>query len=734
MKRYMYNSYYSIESYFMERRIEDYNLGNYFFNNEILNFYDKHDLDSVSIIKGVEAYLVNRSYRCYMGSYEGQNFCNQLYEAFINDPYKYFDSLLLDEKYAKSFFPFFKNLKISRIMRKVRGEIQRILDNGPKDLNERHLLMKYLKDNIDLDDEKQKGFIGEIIDKGVVPDDFEELAFLSNYVGKWMLRESKNDDIDLIAISANFDGIAKASGFSLDNFFFINSENNSLFGLLKAICHETQHVIQREKKHRLSKDSIKQEDSLAGLVYFENEKFGDFFKNDKNYYFSRSEYDAEVNGIEYTYKLLSFLGKKTLAYDFFKEHKYNSVYEMWQIYKLYLEPICSNGKNEIEKEFAEYASVSMWNKIIKLNINDLKKNPIFQKFYDLEGNLLPFEVMINNDFSEGDNLDYYYDYVFNYIQCGALDNFDMGLNRDVVIKNLYLIYEKVLYRVKSLVNFGTSSMHEINYEFGGHGYVFSTDEIKEIFNAEIIYYFSFLTKITKYLYKYLNITDENLKLNFSIDIDIFFKLFEEIEIGYSKDYEVEGLDSEKTKLFLDENRSDLQPIYNDIKGKEVQRVYRRWFEEIVPINYRKIIVDFDNKKYSLDDLVNNVLPFCASSRDVSKIKIGDEFFDFNEFILSTISKCTNNDEHLNDILILFELMKDNYIKYEEFRHNILEMLNGIISRYKENDIDYYELLKNAYDDVERYYQENKFTHTPVELELQEFSKEVKDVISRSRNM
>lgn len=731
MNKYLF----SIERY-LKKRIDNYNLGDYISNNEIFSFYDKHDLESVSIIKGSEAFLLHYSTDHYRDNYVGQNYSNQLYKAFINDPYKFFDSLLLDEEHSKSFFPFFKNLKISRIMRKVRNEIQRILDNGPKDLNERHLLMKYLKDNIDLDDEKQKGFIKEIIDKGVVPEDFDELSFLSNYVGKWMLMESKNDDIDLIAIPANFDGIDESGGFAFENFFFINSENNSLFGLLRAICHETQHVIQIEKQRRLSKDSIKQEDSLAGLASFESEIFGVFFRKDKNenYFFSRNEYDAEVNGIEYTWKFLSFLGRKTLADDFFDKRRYNTPYEIGQIYKLYLEPICSNGRYEIEKEFAEYASVSMWNEIIKLNSNIVENNPIFQKFYDLEGNQLPFEVMINNDFSEGDNLDYYYDYIFNYIQCGALDNYDMGLNHDAIIKNLFLIYEKVLYRVRSLVSFGTSRMHEISYEFDEVGYKFSSEEIKEIFNAEIIYYFSFLTKMTKYLYKNLNITDENLKLNFSVDIDLFFKLFEKIEIGYSKDYEVEGLDSEKTKLFLDENRSDLQPIYNDIKGKEVQRVYRRWFEEIVPINYRKIIVDFDNKKYSLDDLVNNVLPFCASSRDVSKIKIGDDYFVFNEFLLATISKSTNNDEHLNDILILFELMKDNYIEHGDFRHNILEMLNGIISSYKENDSDYYELLKNAYDDVERYYQENMFTHTPVDLELQEFSKEVKDVISRSRNM
>ncbi|MBR3897767.1 MAG: hypothetical protein IKJ43_00615 [Bacilli bacterium] len=718
----------------LKSHINNSDIGDYISNNELLELYDKHDLDSVSIIKGVEAFLVSYTPLKYVDNYNGQKYSNQLYEAFINDPYNYFDSFLLEEEYSKRFFPFFKNLKISRIMRKVKNRIQNILDNGPKDLNERHLLMKYLKDNIDLDDEKQKNFILEIIDKGVVPEDYEELAFLCNYVGKWVLRETKNDDIDLIGIPANFDGIDESGGYALENVFFINSQNNNLFDFLRAICHETQHIIQKEKSHRLSASSIEHEDSFAGFVDYENEIFDVFFRRDKkeNYFFSRNEYDAEVNGIKYTYNFLSFLGKKDLANDFFDRRRFNNPYETGRLYKLYLEPICSNGKYKIEKEFAEYASVSMWDEIIKYNSHLVESYPIFQKFYDLKGNQLPFEVMINNDLSEGDNLNYYYDYIFNYIQCGALDNYDLS-NNDIVIKNLYLIYNQVLYRVRNLVNFGTNKMNDINYQFAESGITFSADEIKEIFNAEIIYYFSFLTKITKYLYNNLNITDRLLKANFDSNIESIFQLFESILTNNSRYGEIEGLDGEKVKLFLDENRSDLKPIYDDIILKKIQRFYNRRFEEVVPINYRKIVVDFNNKKYTLDDLVNNVLPHYASSKDVNKIKINDDDFEFNEFILVTISKCTNNDEHLNDILILFELMKANYVDYEEFRNNMVDMFNRIIINYKEKDIDYYEFLKNAYDDVERYYQENKFSHTPIDLEFQVFSDEVKDVISRSRN-
>lgn len=156
--------------------------------------------------------------------------------------------------------------------------------------------------------------------------------------------------------------------------------------------------------------------------------------------------------------------------------------------------------------------------------------------------------------------------------------------------------------------------------------------------------------------------------------------------------------------------------------------------KVVPINYRELVVDFDNKKYSLDDLVNNVLPHYASSKDVSQIKINNDYFDFNEYLLVAISKCTGNDEQLNDILILLGLVKDNYKEYEEFRHNIAGMLNSIITSYKDDDYDYYELLKNTYDNAEEYYQENKFmNNTPISLEFQLFSKEVKDVISRNKN-
>lgn len=564
--------------YIMHYAEKKYDFRKYISNNDFLRLYDKHDLESVSIIKGAEAFLSFSAPFYYTDNYEGQNYSNQLYEAFINNPYKYFDSFLFNEEYSKRLFPFIKNLKISRVMRKVKNKVQKILDNGPKDLNERHLLMKYLKDNIDLNDEKQKRFILDILDNGVVSEDYEELAFLCNYVSKWMLRETKNDDIDLIGIPANFYGMRESGGFALDNLFFINSENNDLCDFLKTICHETQHVIQREKRRRLFVSDIKQEDSFVGLVDFENKLFRSFFEGtgEENYFFSRNEYDAEINGIKFTYNFLSFFGKNILADDYFGGNRYNNSYETGKLYKLYLEPICSNGKIEIEKEFAEYALVSMWNTIIKTNSKMVKNYPIFQKFYDLEGNQLPFDVMINNDLSEGDNLDYYYDYIFNYIQCGALDNYDLGPNHDVVINNLYLIYDRVLYRVRDLVNFGTSKMGNINYQFAENGYEFSKDEIKEIFNAEIIYYFSFLTKITKYLYNSLNNIDRRLKLNFSNNIEILFQLLESAETNHSRYYgEIEGLDSKRVCLFLDENRFSLLPIYNDIKINEIRKIYHR---------------------------------------------------------------------------------------------------------------------------------------------------------------
>lgn len=107
--------------------------------------------------------------------------------------------------------------------------------------------------------------------------DFEEYNFLCLYVGKWMLRESGNENIDLSLFVANFPDSSCDGGYACNKYVVMDKfdEGFSIPYIIKCVCHEVQHVVQSRMYDRLDVYDFNYVDSKVGLDYFEHLFMGD---------------------------------------------------------------------------------------------------------------------------------------------------------------------------------------------------------------------------------------------------------------------------------------------------------------------------------------------------------------------------------------------------------------------------------------------------------------------------
>lgn len=125
----------------------DRDIDEYILSSDISSLFEKYDEDDVLLLRGIEGYILgnyNRKRNLF------KKVKREIYNSFIRNPHKYFDSFFFEEHFAKQIFSFFEARKIKKIMSNLDVQANDIMMRGPRDLSERHFLMKYLKKHIDL--------------------------------------------------------------------------------------------------------------------------------------------------------------------------------------------------------------------------------------------------------------------------------------------------------------------------------------------------------------------------------------------------------------------------------------------------------------------------------------------------------------------------------------------------------------------------------------------------------
>ncbi len=693
----------------------------YILDNDISLLYEKYDEKDYILLKGIEARILMlpsinfKKEKIYTSALKKakKDFCT----AFFANPRKYFDSLLLKDSNFKNLLSFFARRKVDKTMKSLEGEAKRLLIEGTKNDDDRHFLMKYLKDNVDLDDDNQRKLILDIIESGTLPKDVEECNFFYCYVKKWMLRESGYEAAEKFLFTAYFPESREDAGYANGDFICMRmmDEKNAIASAVRNVCHETRHTIQSYMHERLSASSDNHVDSKVGLDYLEYCVFDDNYYSN-NYWFSKIELDAEKVGLDYTMKFLSSLGKEDLSRDLFSNDRYLEK----EPYEFIATPICKKEGLDYLEDFSEFSRVSMWDSIVKNNSYLVDQYPILSKLYD-DGNKLSFNQMMKNDFSEGENLEIYYDYIFSYIQEGSLDN--SNLSSDVYFNNLKLIYEKVIDRITRMLDSNPFVLGNVSAS-SRHGINISNDKIREIFTSEIVYYFSFVTKITKYLNQHISFLNNSYKGDFAKDVDFLLGKMHSLLNEYLSEF-ISGNSSE----FLNNNYLDLLSIHNELRKDEVSDLYLKKLEKLVTDNYRDIIVD--GTDYKLSDYVSQVLPMHASYLDISKLNIDGKDKAFDNYILEIISQNIKIDVDFSEIFILLDMIRDVYSE-KDFWDGLCSRMNELINYYNKKDEDFANVLSVCFSNAREEHFENEMSKTPLGIEFQQFSPDVMEVISRAR--
>lgn len=682
----------------------DIDLYEYFRNNDYTLLYHKNDIDNVMFLKWLESTIMNYS---LVGSNEDivKMAKSQIYDSFSVNPYMYFDSYIFDSEYQVYIFSFFERAKIKRMMAKLDRDADYYLQNGTENKYQKMFLFNYLSYHINLDDNYQRKLVNEILKNNHL-DDIYEKKFLFSYVGKWMLKECGFEDLNVpIFVCDIYDN---RIGMARNNYIFIknNVDDDSVFSQIVTICHEIQHVIQHEllaKKYYYGDD----DEALVAFQALERVIFGGDFYNE-NYYFSRIELDAEEKGLNYALRFVNSFGKGFLYENIKNDFKSASYYDFTRI------PVCAD---DYEKEFAEYAYSTMWDSVVSESLID--KNRILLNVYSDKAERRPFEELITQDLSSKSTFYILYNFLFCDIQMGILDDIDINSfnNEKLVLDNLFIIYDKVIKKLHDLREFKNDELYEISDMVD-----LADFEIEDIYTSEVIYYVSFLTKLSKFL------VNNCLQ---RVDQDRLIKKMGNIVdyVDYFSNTDIRGLNKDSSDKFLANSFNELMVFYNNLRKEEIVKHFKGVFEKIVPLKYRSILINFGGVNYKLDNFVFNVLPQFVSLKDINVIVIDGVRIDLDKYLLKLISNSLNLDS--SELLILIDLLKINF-EDTSFRDDVVRSFNKIIASYDTSYSCYSELLNNCMSYANDYYEENKFVNTPVCLDLTNFSEDVRCVINNCR--
>ena len=699
--------------------IGEKNVEHFIDNNDVIGLFGKQDEKSILILRGLESDVIGMSGNKKNADYQRivRKYKEKFLPAFLENPYKYFDSYILRDFFINRIFSFSERRKIKKILKDIKKQVEFVLEEGPKNKYEKRLLMKYLKDHININDKKQKKLIKDILEKNEEPSDYYERMFLCSFVSKWMLKE--NGFEDEVAVFPAVLEEKTISGYAFSNIILIkNDREGNISNVIESVCHETQHVIQDKKTRKLRSDEHDYEESEIGFIRLEHKIFGSAFYK-MNYFLSRIEYDAEVNGIKFAEKFFESFGLQMPDYleNFaFKGHVCDFV-------------MAYIGNDKYEKEFAEYAYASYWDDIVSRNINPntnygiLSTYPCLKKIYNEDGSRKSFKEMISSGFYTEEDFYMFYSFVFCYIQEGALDNLE--IENDEVFYNINLVCQKVNDKIKLFAKDGYGSL--LSLPMGdSKGFDLSSDDVKDVYKSEMFYYTSFLLKIYNYLNNHLDKSDERYNTLYIKELE---KTIDSIRYSFTKfKYQLDGDDYKKIK----EKNGELLSLYNDSRRDEIKKQYMGMLKDIVTPEDYDLIVNVGGKQYKLSDYVCDELYKYTNFSDISTLDIDGNRIYFDNYIVSLIAKAKGFDDIIDDIVSLSDMLKRDYYNSNNVREDMISCFNKLIIYYDSLDKNYADVLRRILARTIQFYQEDKFKYTPIDLNLSSFSKEIKEVMDRCR--
>lgn len=687
----------------------------YIKDENIIGLYDSNDEKDVIKRRGIEANIIleaKYNHNSLSKRSKVKALTSKIYPDFIQNPLKYYDSYLFQRENIPLIFTPSEQKKINIIIDNLEQQAKYILKRGPKNDNETSLLMKYLKNNIDLDDDDQKAIIRKIIEENAPLSSTDEMEFFCSYVNRWMLKECGFEDIE----TAVFNCKLPCQGKAYKRIILIDNDSSAI-SVIQVVCHETQHVIQNIMSERLHKDNPNYEETKTGFMELERAVFpSEFFI--KNYYMSRTEYEADEKGNEFTQKFLESFG---IHYSILLPNLYKTGF------------ICDfaisyTGNKLYEKEFSEYAYTSYWDVAIKDHDIEIEDYPILKRIYNADGTRKSFEEMINYDFSSELDLYMFYSFVFCHIQDDALDNFEVMENMEVIFNNINLICQKVLSKMKDFSTNGVIMLHSFNIaEMGKSEDNLSDSEADTIYKSETLYYTSFLIKTSKFLRRYLDKLDEEQRKKYEKQLEQSIEIIDETLRYHSNQFEANDIKNIESK------KRYLMTLYNEARFEKVQKQYDSILREIVPESEMELNINFNGETYKLSEYVHNILPKYASISDITILDFDNNTISFDNHILTIVSEAKGYDKHLRDILILNNLIKVNFDCGEyDIRKDFIKYYEMIIDYYKETDPSYADTLRHILSKSNDYYQEHKFIDTLATLDLYGLSEEEEEVVKRSR--
>lgn len=601
----------------------------FLFNYDYSVLYGSYDINDFFIRQGVENYILknNNDYDVVINKAK-----NDFYNAFINNPEKFFDSILLKDGNAEKLFSSDQLEEIDRQKVAISSKIDSIIENGPHNDEEKRLLMSFFTDNIDINDNDQINYVSQLLDNGDRHISNEELRFLYTFVSKWMLSENGITDIDVPIYSIDFSPSDSRGGFATGSHIFMNhlfsprddrAYLDNLETMIHVICHETRHVIQfRSARHG--------DTSIVALEAISKNLLGQSFYNN-NYRFSKIEQDAERVGYDMAYKFLEAFHRDDMV-SHLKEIEDKEIIRRGHQYEYSI--IEDEYTHDLLSELYEYGVSTSLDEAVYKDPSVVLNNPVLLKLYDEDGMVRSFEDMICNDFTKDDNSEIFYNHIVRYIQDGELDNLDIRKlskeKQNVVINNINILIGMINNKIDMIIKGNLSDLNNVHFgEFDRN----NLKPIDDIYKSEIAYYFSLANKLLTFSSNNLSKIDVSLNNNFSDNVDFLLSSIRQVKNNSQ-------VDISDVKKFLDNYESSLSSAKKlfsfDLKNR---------FEKLVIPELRNVSVKYKGEIYTFEEFGIDILSERIVNDNPLTLKVYGNLVNYDEFILS---RCTSYKKRLSD--------------------------------------------------------------------------------------
>lgn len=580
--------------------------------------YDSYSEDKVIYRLGMENYILKNYNKVSIDPIRAaiDIVKKKILQGFESNPLKYYDSLLLKKENAVKIFSISDYQKLENYNSVLNKRLKGIVDDGPSDQNERHLMMKHFNMNINVDDKNQEKYIREILSSNNIPTDPEEVSFLLSFIKHFIFRKLETD-FNIYPVVLR-DPLIESHDW--ENYIFVNlmDGEQSLVKLIHLFIHRARHVMQNYEMRSNS-------NLVNPLDFAKRQLFNKYF--DENFSCkSMSASSLERGASEFAdLRCDKFIRKFGIP---------EQINELELIKKS--SDITFSFQHLTDDNDNIYPSEIMYSylldQIVKKHPNVLKDYAILNDLYDENGEVLGFEQLIKkrslSSFSTYKSAEITFGHGIAYINAGELDNLDFNkLDEDevqVVLTNLdYYLFSlnEQLSKMNQIINLN---------DYPENNVIISNDLYRELY----LRYAKIAVKISSFLemyfdkLKYGNMYIGNKEWTFSNIKTLLQNLKSNIHNPISIE---SGLSDD-----LQEGILTLRKIYSSVRLKYNRNRVINQLDKIVPSEKQQELVKYHGKTYSLRDYVESKMADKVFPDLRLSVLEGDEKVPFEKHILSVL--------------------------------------------------------------------------------------------------